>query len=121
MKATTLIFFAILIVIKASLDSFSHKTCNEYDPIKGEGKPAYSKDFCRTLYYESPKKCCFFKYKKDGLNYYNCLELEYSEFAKIDDKINAIKKEHNFDVKSLECDSSSYLYGSLLLLFIFLF
>ena len=71
-----------------SLDSFSHKTCNNYDPIKGEGKPAYSKDFCKTLSYDSPKKCCFFKYKKeDGLNYYNCLELEYSEFVKIDDTI----------------------------------
>ena len=38
MKATILIFFAILIVIKAPLDSFSHKTCNNYDPIKAEGK-----------------------------------------------------------------------------------
>ena len=120
MKAIILIFFTILIIIKAELDSFSHKTCAEYDPTQsGTGaKHAYSKDFCRTLSYDSSKKCCFFKYKgEDGLNNYNCLEIDYSEFLDIDKKIKSL----SYNVKSLECDSSSYLYGSLLLLLIFLF
>ena len=120
MKATILTFFTILIMIKAQLDSFTHKSCADYDPTQsGSGaKQAYSKDFCRTLSYDSSKKCCFFKYKgEDGYNYYNCLELDYTEFLDIDKTIKSL----NYNVKSLECDSSSYLYGSLLLLLIFLF
>ena len=119
MKATILIFFTILIMIKAQLDSFTHKSCADYDPKQsGTGaKQAYSKDFCRTLSYDSSKKCCFFKYKGDDGNNYNCLELDYSEFLDIDKTIKSL----GYNVKSLECDSSSYLYGSLLLLLIFLF
>ena len=121
MKATIFIFFVILIVIKAQLDSFTHKTCAEYDPIQNSGnaKPAYSKDFCRTLSYDTNnKKCCFFKYKgEDGYNYYHCLELYNSEYLDINNKIKSL----NYNVKSLECDSSSYLYGSFLLFLIFLF
>ena len=121
MKATILIFFIILIIIKAQLEGFiSHKTCEAYDPVQSgsNAKPAYSKDFCRTLSYDSNKKCCFFKYKgEDGNNYYHCLELYNSEYLDINNKIKSL----NYNVKSLECDSSSYLYGSFLLFLIFLF
>ena len=62
------------------------------------------------------------KYKLNKLNnnyYYNCVELTEREFWDIDATIDSLKKSK--DVKNLVCDSSSYLYGSLLLILFALF
>ena len=44
-----------------------------------------------------------------------------AEFQDIDQKISNLETSYGYDVKSLECNSSSYLFGSLLLLLVFLF
>ena len=123
-----LVFFATLSLMNSDLDSFSTKTkeCSDYNG-QGRDQQAYSKDFCRTTEVDA-YKCCFLKYKIDKVTYYNCIPLNISEFSNIDGTIS--KKEaslkdslnnNNVKINSLECDSSSYLYSSLLLLLVFLF
>ena len=125
MKVTQLfIFIALFCSIKSGLKGFTAKSCNDFYGTTEE-KQGFSKDFCRSLAVDGYKKCCMMKYRKsDGKTYYNCIELTASEFNKIDDTIDYYEKASTIstiDIKSLECDSSSYLYGSLLLLLVFLF
>ena len=123
-----LVFFATLSLINSKLDSFSTKICSDYYGKTNRDKQAYNKDFCRSTELEGAYKCCFLKYKIESATYYNCIPLNISEFSNIDDTIT--KKEADLKdkfsnshvkIKSLECDSSSYLYSSLLLLLVFLF
>ena len=120
MKALSfLILIAIFTVMDSSLVSFSKKNCKEFNG-KGEKQQAYSKDFCRSLHVENPThKCCYLKYKLNDNYYYNCVELTEREFWDIDATIDSLK--NSKDVKNLVCDSSSYLYGSLLLILFALF
>ena len=116
-----LLFLAAVSLIESPLPGFSEKKCSDYSGDE-EIQQAYSKDFCRALKLDSPyDKCCYMKYKNSAGHYfYNCVELSPSEFNHIDDTIGDREK-GGIDIKSLECDSSSYLYGSLLLLLAFLF
>ena len=49
------------------------------------------------------------------------LRIEKQEYYDIDTKIDNLETQNGWDVKSLECTSSSYLYGSFLLLLFILF
>ena len=119
-----LVLIAIFAVIESSIPGFSKKNCSDYE-LSDEGVlntkgPAFSKDFCRSLHVQNPtNKCCFLKYKEDDNNYYSCYEVTEEEFWDIDKEIDLIKL--FIDVKSLVCDSSSYLTGSLLLFLLYLF
>ena len=130
MKATSfLIFIAVIAVINSSLQGFTVKRCDDYYNKQDIGHQAYSLDFCKTLdksNYDSEDKCCFLKYKRNGNTYYNCRLVRVDEFHHIKDTIKSIKASlgvdgDDVDVKSLECSSSSYLFGSLLLLLVLLF
>ena len=118
MKALSfLILIAIFTVMDSSLVGFHKKNCKEFNGTR-ETEQAYSKDFCRSLHVENPThKCCYLKYKLNNNYYYNCVELTEREFWDIDATIDSLKK----NVKNLVCDSSSYLYGSLLLILFALF
>ena len=121
MKATILfIFLALLTIINSQLSQFTTKKCSEYYNKQETNYQAYSKDFCRTLKLEYGSKCCFLKYTFNERTYYNCAELNLNQFVDIDKGKNEISKE-GWNIKSLECDSSSYLYGSLLLLLVLVF
>ena len=120
MKDTIISIFLATFSSITGLNGFSPKKCSEKLGEEPE-QQAYSKDFCRTTEYDSDKKCCFLKYKTDGGTFYNCLELSMYEFSRIKDTIKDYEAQKNIKIKSLECDSSSYLYGSLLLLLAFLF
>ena len=126
MKATSfLIFIAVIAVINSSLQGFTVKRCDDYYNKPDLEHQAYSLDFCKTLdksNYDYEDKCCFFKYKtSNGATYYNCRLVKVSEFHHIEDTIRSIEESLKVDVKSLECSSSSYLFGSLLLLLVLLF
>ncbi len=119
--STILILFTVISIINSSLTGFTSKSCNERQG-EDESTQAFSKDFCRTLKVsESGNRCCFFKYKIDTQTLYNCIEVTLPEFADIDEKIKSLETQYGIDVKSLECSSSSYLFGSLLLFLVFLF
>ena len=127
MKYIKLLLFAVIIsVIKSDLNGyFTLQSCGNFngnsvtDPIEAAKNQAFSKDFCRALYTTSGK-CCYCKYKKGDQTFYNCVELTLAEYYDIDTKIKKLEDERDIDIKSLECDSSSYLYGSLLFLLAFL-
>ena len=125
MKYIKLLLFAVIIsVIKSDLDGyFTLQTCGNFNgqtaSIDGAKNQAFSKDFCRALYTTSGK-CCYCKYKKGDQTFYNCVELTLAEYYDIDKTIHKLEDERDIDIKSLECDSSSYLYGSLLFLLAFL-
>ena len=125
MKYIKLLLFAVIIsVIKSDLeDYFTQQRCDKFNgqtaSIDGANTQAFSKDFCRALYTTSGK-CCYCKYKKGDQTFYNCVELTLAEYYDIDTKIKKLEDERDIDIKSLECDSSSYLYGSLLFLLAFL-
>ena len=121
---TILILFTVISIINSSLNGFTPKSCNDRQGTE-ESTQAFSKDFCRTLKVsDSSNRCCFMKYKIDNKTYYNCIEVTQAEFQDIDQKIRDLEAGltvYNIDIKSLECSSSSYLFGSLLLLLVFLF
>ena len=121
---TILILFTVISIINSSLSGFPSKSCNERQGTE-ESTQAFSKDFCRTLKVsDSSNRCCFMKYKIDNKTYYNCIEVTQAEFQDIDQKIRDLEAGltvYNIDIKSLECSSSSYLFGSLLLFLVFLF
>ena len=125
MKYIKLLLFAVIIsVIKSDLDGyFTLQTCGNFNgqtaSIDGAKNQAFSKDFCRALYTTSGK-CCYCKYKKGDQTFYNCVELTLAEYYDIDKTIDNLEDVRGIDIKSLECDSSSYLYGSLLFLLAFL-
>ena len=121
---TILILFTVISFINSSLSGFLPKSCNDYFNKQGvdESTQAFSKDFCRTLKVsDSSNLCCFLKYKMETQTFYNCAEVTQAEFQDIDQKISNLETSYGYDVKSLECNSSSYLFGSLLLLLVFLF
>jgi len=124
MKAIALLlFFATIAVISSSLPGFSDKVCSEYFDKTDEEHQGFSKDFCRSLGITgSGSKCCYIKYKlQDGRYFYNCVQVTMEEFYNIKEKKNSLETLHSWDIKTIECDSSSYLYASLLLLLVFLF
>ena len=121
---TILILFTVISIINSSLNGFTSKSCTDYFNKQGvdESTQAFSKDFCRTLKVsDSSNLCCFLKYKMETHTFYNCAEVTQAEFQDIDQKISNLETSYGYDVKSLECNSSSYLFGSLLLLLVFLF
>ena len=55
-----LVLIAIFAVIESSIPGFSKKNCSDYE-LSDEGVlntkgPAFSKDFCRSLHVQNPKK-----------------------------------------------------------------
>ena len=122
MKVTTLLFFTTIAVI-SSLPGFSDKVCSDYFRTTDEDHQAFSKDFCRTLgITDNGDKCCYLKYRTSGGQYYhNCVQVTMEQFYNIKEYRDYLEQNNSWDIKSIECDSSSYLYGSLLLLLVFLF
>ena len=121
---TILILFTVISIINSSLNGFTSKSCTDYFNKQGvdESTQAFSKDFCRTLKVsDSSNLCCFLKYKMETHTFYNCAEVTQAEFQDIDQKISNLETYYSFNVKSLECSSSSHLFGSLLLFLVFLF
>ena len=118
--ASLLIFIAAISLIESSVRGFRDKSCSDYYNKQDEEHQAFSKDFCRSLEQDKEHKCCYIKYKIGESTYYNCIQLTLNDFY----NVKSIKDNgagQNWDVKNIVCDSSSYLYGSLFLLLIFLF
>ena len=123
-------FLLIMLVcaINSNLDNFETQTCLDHTPTFYTGNnihnPAYSLDFCRSTQYNTYEyaQCCFIKWKTaDKERRYNCYPVRISELNNIDDLIDVIEDLTSVDeVDSLDC-SSSYLYGSLLLIASLLF
>ena len=124
-------FLLIMLVcaINSNLDNFETQTCLDHTPTfytsHNTHNPAYSLDFCRSTYFTSPYvQCCFIKWQtaNDEYRRYNCYPVTAEQFNNIDDLIDNIEKNTNVidEVVSLDC-SSSYLYGSLLLIASLLF
>ena len=112
---TLLLFFASISIINSGLEGFTQKTCKAYDNKTEENLQAFSKDFCRTLGVEDPEhKCCYVKYERDSRTYYNCYEVTQAQFYNIKSLRDDLKSSRG--LKTIECDSSSYLYGSLILI-----
>ena len=118
--ASLLIFIAAISFIESSVRGFTDKTCSDYYNKQDEEHQAFSKDFCRSLEQDKDNKCCYIKYKKDDKTYFNCIPLTLNQFYNVKN-IKDAGADQNWDVKNIVCDSSSYLYGSLFLLLIFLF
>ena len=116
------LLIALFAIIESELSTFSVKNCNEYFNTQNANFQAYSRSFCRTLALnEGYAQCCYLKYKSGNNTYYNCAPVTSSQFYDIDEAIKSFENTYSIDVKSLECTSSSYLYGSFLLLLFILF
>ena len=127
MKVSTIfLLISLFAMMKSSLTGFGTKYCKDYSTID-EDQQAYSRGFCRSLAIDSGyAQCCYLKYKVGDNTYYNCAQLTLSQYYDIDaakDYIKNQKAQEGLDIsiKSLECTSSSYLYGSFLLLLFILF
>ena len=123
MKVSTIfLLISLFAMMKSSLTGFATKYCNDYFGA-GEEHQAYSRGFCRSLAISTGMaQCCYLKYKVDQNTYYNCYELNLQQYYDIDSTIESLENQHStWDIKSLECTSSSYLYGSFLLLLFILF
>ena len=123
MKAITVISLIALIFITYSDDK---KNCLTYAPSffssDAGDQPAYSLDFCRSTAFESPTyyTCCFLKWKNSSdAHKYNCYPVTHIEMMNIDPVVDRIEGNVS-KLYSLDC-SSSYLYGSLLLILALLF
>ena len=124
MKVTSIfVLIALFSVIESELFGFNVKNCHDYFRKTDESHQAFSRSFCRSLALnDGDAQCCFLKYKSgDDKTYYNCAPLSLSEYYDIDTTIKTYESDYRIDVKSLECTSSSYLYGSFLLLLFILF
>ena len=122
MKVAIFLCFATLAVVFSSLSGFSDKKCIDYYDTTDEEHQAFSKDFCRTLALSGEgEKCCYMKYKIGDKTYFNCIQMTLNQFYNIKEYKKSLKDDAKWNIKSIECDSSSYLYGSLLLLLVFLF
>ena len=118
---TLLLFIASISLVKSTLDGFTDKWCDDYENKKDENHQAFSKGFCMSLAVNNAEnKCCYIKYKTDNGTFYNCAELAPSQFYNIKEYKRAFESKYG-DVKTIECDSSSYLYGSFLLILVLLF
>ena len=126
MKSIIAFLLITLIYISGSQDL--PPACQDYAPeffyksMNDDGKNAYSRDFCRSLYLNTELyyTCCFIKWKdaKD-IHRYNCYPVTPTQMANIDPLVDSIKGNVS-KLYSLDC-SSSYLYGSLLLILALLF
>ena len=123
MKVTPLLLLLAINAVMSSLPGFTDKICTEYYNKTDEDHQAFSKDFCRTLGITGDgDKCCYVKYKdSNGRYFFNCVQVAMEQFYNIKDFKNGLGNANNWDIRSIECDSSSYLYASLLLLLVFLF
>ena len=124
MKVTSIfILIALFSVIESELIGFNEKNCHDYFITRDEAHQAFSRSFCRSLALnEGDAQCCYLKYKtSDDRTYYNCAPLSLSQYYDIDSTKDTFENAYSIDIKSLECTSSSYLYGSLLLLLFILF
>ena len=125
MKVSSIfILISLFAIIESDLSGFTVKNCNQYFKCIYPDCQAYSRSFCRSLALnEGDTQCCYLKYKNttDEKTYYNCAPLTISQFYDIDAAIKNLEEYNPMDVKSLECTSSSYLYGSFLLLLFILF
>jgi len=121
MKVSTIfLLISLFAMMKSTLTGFGTKYCKDYWGQEPE-QQAYSRGFCRSLAIDSGyAQCCYLKYKIGQTTYYNCAQLTLTEYYDIDSKIQSLES-GEWDVKSLECTSSSYLYGSFLLLLFILF
>ena len=122
MKVSSIfLLISLFALMESELKTFSTKKCTDYYGRKEENQ-AYSRGFCRSLQIEEGfAQCCYLKYKyTDGNTYYNCAQVTLEQYYDID-KAKDYYKGLNYDVKSIECTSSSYLYGSFLLLLFILF
>ena len=126
MKVTSIfLLIALFAVINSGLYGFNEKSCSDYYHLdandNSEKNQGFSRSFCRSLAIEEGyAQCCYLKYKIGDATYYNCVPVTLSEYYDIDAKIDSLEGQ-GIDVKSLECTSSSYLYGSFLLLLFILF
>ena len=123
MKAITVISLIALIFITYSDDK---KNCLTYAPSffgsDAGDQPAYSLDFCRSTAFKSSTyyTCCFLKWKNSSdAHKYNCYPVTHIEMMDIDPVVDRIEGNVS-KLYSLDC-SSSYLYGSLLLILALLF
>ena len=123
MKAITV--FSLIVLISIIISQDTQKSCLTYAPeffgTDAGKEPAYSLDFCRSTYFTSPYyTCCFIKWKNSSkAHQYNCYPVNHTEMADIDIVTDRIENS-GIDLDSLDC-SSSYLYGSLLLILALLF
>ena len=90
-----------------------------------DDNPAFSLDFCQSTYFDSKDyySCCFLKWTDtNDTQRYNCFPVNHTEMADIDIIVDYLDGLDNIidEVDSLDC-SSSYLYGSLLLILALLF
>ena len=120
------LLIALFAIIESELTSFSVKNCHDYFNCESDCQKSdhqgFSRSFCRSLAInEGDAQCCYLKYKYNDRTYYNCAPLSLAQFYDIDEAIKSFKSTYSIDVKSLECTSSSYLYGSFLLLLFILF
>ena len=115
------LLISLFALMESSLNTFSTQKCSDYERTTDLEHQAFSRSFCRSLQLdESYAQCCYLKYKIGDNTYYNCAQITLAEYYDIDVAKDRYKG-YNYDVKSLECTSSSYLYGSLLLLLFILF
>ena len=121
MKVSSIfLLISLFALMESSLDGFQTKYCSDYSGT-GANQQAYSRGFCRSLALEENyAQCCYVKYKIGDNTYYNCAQLTLAEYYDIDVAKGNLEAK-GWDVKSLECTSSSYLYGSFLLLLFILF
>ena len=123
MKVSSLLLLIFFISeIEATLIGFDNYTCTDYRGT-GINQQAYSRDFCRSLGINAGyAQCCFVKYKISGNTFYNCIQLTIGQFYDMDTAKEYARTHLGAEeIKSLECTSSSYLYGSFLLLLFILF
>ena len=115
------LLISLFALMESSLNTFSTQKCSDYERTTDLEHQAFSRSFCRSLQLdESYAQCCYLKYKIGDKTYYNCAQITLAEYYDIDVAKDRYKG-YNYDVKSLECTSSSYLYGSFLLLLFILF
>ena len=125
-------FLLIMLVcaINSNLENFPTQECLDHVPpflsIGKANNQAYSLDFCRSTKYNTYDyaQCCFIKWKRANTKarQYHCLPVTVAQLNNIDDLIDGFESITNVvdEVDSLDC-SSSYLYGSLLLIASLLF
>ena len=132
MKAINVFLLIALIYAIGSADAqisgynYVPKFTGSYVEGRSKGdNPAFSLDFCQSTAFDSDYySCCFLKWTDtNDTQRYNCFPVNHTEMADIDiivDYLDGLENAGIDEVDSLDC-SSSYLYGSLLLIFALLF
>ena len=119
MKTINAVLLLVLIfTVNSALSGFDTQTCLGHNPkqMGGEGKQAFSLDFCRTTQYDGDGRCCFMKWKEGEKRRYSCVPVSRLELADIDDKISKLQNNSRItEIESLDCQSS-YLFVSVLLI-----